>query len=207
MTELYLIDERAPMAGAMERFIPRSDASVMILRDDDMGGIAQGALSRLSEPRFAQAQLRGVTIVAHGNAGYMELGTGLTLRSVEALAPLAARMQRSARHRVRLFGCFVASGAWQHGHGEGSFTSGWGTGGSARDYTSGAGYQMMRRLAQMFTATVIAACDEQFATGTRDQTLVRGVFYEGPVMRVDPSGAFSISDETRVFVDSRLDLY
>lgn len=206
MTELYLIDNRAPMADAFERFIPRSDASVLILPDDTMEGIAQGALSRLSEPRFAQARLRGLTIVAHGNAGYMELGTGLSQHSVDALAPLAARMQRGAQHRVRLFGCYVASGTWRAEHGQGDFSSGWGMAGSTRDYTSGAGYRLMRRLAQMFHASVVAACDEQFATGTRDQSLVRGVVYEGPVMQVDPFGGFTISDETRVYLDSRFDL-
>jgi hypothetical protein len=207
MAELYLIDDRAPMADAWERFVPRADPSLRILQTDEIDGIAAGALSRLSEPRFAHTRLRGLTIIAHGNAGYMELGTGLTLNNVAALAPLAARMQHGARHRVRLFGCFVASGHWQHGHGAGDFTSGWGVAGSWRDFTSGAGYQLMRRIAQMFHATVVAACDEQFATSTRDQSLVRGVIYEGPVMQVDPFGAFTISDETRVYLDSRFDMY
>ncbi|MEO3471493.1 hypothetical protein AAFN86_06455 [Roseomonas sp. CAU 1739] len=59
----------------------------------------------------------------------------------------------------------------------------------------------------MFHATVIAACDEQFATGTRDQSLVHGVVYDGEVMQVDPFGWFTISDETRVPVDSRFNLH
>lgn len=207
MAELYLIDERAPLSDAWERFIPRSDAGLRILETDAIDGIAAGALSRLSEPRFAHARLRGITIIAHGNAGYMELGTGLNLGNVDALAPLAARMQRGAQHRVRLFGCFVASGHWQNGQGAGDFASGWGMAGSRRDFASGSGYRLMRRMAQIFQATVVAACDEQFATSTRDQTLVRGVIYEGPVMRVDPFGAFTVSDETRVYLDSRFDLY
>ncbi|MEO3471494.1 hypothetical protein AAFN86_06460 [Roseomonas sp. CAU 1739] len=76
VAELYLIDERAPMADAWERFIPRTDASVLILRSDAIAAIATGALSRLSEPRFAHAGLRGLTIIAHGNASSMEIGTG-----------------------------------------------------------------------------------------------------------------------------------
>lgn len=207
MAEFYLIDERAPLADAWERFVPRADPSLRILETDEMDGIAAGALSRLSEPRFAHVRLRGITIIAHGNAGYMELGTGLNLGNVEALAPLAARMQRGAQHRVRLFGCFVASGHWQGGNGAGSFVSGYGMAGSLRDFTSGRGYQLMRRMAQIFHATVVAACDEQFASSATAQTLVRGVIYEGPVMRVDPFGAFTVSDDTRVYVDSRFDLY
>lgn len=208
MTELYLIDERAPMGDAMQRFIPRSDATLLILPDDDMATVAQGALTRLAEPQFAHAQIRGLTIMAHGNAGYMQLGTGLTLETADALAPLAGRMQRHARHRIRLFGCYVASGSSIRTHpGRGDFESGWGVPGSARDYFGGAGYQFMRRLAQIFQASVIAACDEQFATGTRDTTLVRGVVYEGQVMQVDPYGAFTISEDGRVCVDSRSDLF
>ena len=93
------------------------------------------------------------------------------------------------------------------GHGAGDFATGWGMAGSARDYTSGSGYQFMRRMAQVFGGSVIAACDEQYATSVRSQTLVRGVVYEGPVMRVDPFGGFTISEEARVLVDSRFDLY
>jgi hypothetical protein len=206
MTELYLIDERAPMAEDWLRYIPRQDPSVLILRDDTMEAIATGALSRLSEPRHASARLRGLTIIAHGNAGYLELGTGLNRHNAGALSPIAARLQRGVQHRVRLFGCFVASGHWQNGHGEGDVASGWGMAGSLRDYTSGSGYLFMRHLAQLFGGTVIAGVDEQFSVSRLTLNLVRGVVYEGPVMRVDPFGGFTLSDEGRVYVDSRFDL-
>jgi hypothetical protein len=204
MPNLYMVDERAPGAETFFRSVRARHAALMVMRTDpitELPSLARQAIA-LKFPR--QEAMSNLLIVAHGSPGFLQLGSGLTAGNADVFVGLRPLLRHAFPSHCSLFGCNVGADEIASNpiteQQEGNWWSGWGNVGSRLSYTGTRGYVLLHRLAMAVQLPVHA--------GTNEQNTLRAIAnfrFEGPVLRVQPSGEFTLADESAVLVDSRFD--
>jgi hypothetical protein len=117
-------------------------------------------------------------LCAHGNSGYLELGTGLDIASQADFTKLHSKKVFTKDAAVEIYGCAVASATWVKQDKDGNWLHGtW--------KVDGIGHKFVKALAATLRVKVRAAVDLQH--GDR---LYR---YENQYITVEPSGHTTVS--------------
>ncbi|HWT10017.1 MAG TPA: hypothetical protein VN329_12700 [Roseomonas sp.] len=193
MANLYVVDEGAPYSEVLMTWLAmRGFPVVHVRRRDDMTTIALEIQRTAARHPATHGRIRTLYLMAHGDAGLLRLGRGLTTANAIELAPVHGCLHGGFLSSVCIYGCNVGSAIAADAHGGGSVETPWETPLHAGNVRAGAGYGLLRALAQTLAVRVSAPVIRQ-NLGPRDyEQLLEGRAYQGPVLTVNPAGHFTI---------------
>jgi hypothetical protein len=167
-------------------FVPyRSSVPVRQFRCSTSDSVA--AIAQRIRSEAGSAQLSDLYLCAHGNSGYMQLGQGLTVSNAYGFNVLHGRFESMGI--IHIHGCGVGSDTSVTGGGSVSAPTcvpGTFGGDQLGRSHAGAGYELLRALANHTGAWVEAALNCQY-----DDPLYT---YEGPTVLVTPGGSFGATE-------------
>ncbi|MBX9595863.1 MAG: hypothetical protein K2X46_15980, partial [Roseomonas sp.] len=89
MPNLYAIDDDAPFAPQLRDFLAlRGSAVVPVHRSDDMVRVAAEIVRTAAAHPALRGRIGQLFLMAHGDAGNLRLGTGLTRETAADLGPV-----------------------------------------------------------------------------------------------------------------------
>lgn len=193
MANLYVVDEGAPHAETLMTWLGMRGLPVVpVARADDMLRVALAIVRTARQHPATHGRIRTLFLMAHGDAGHLRLGTGLTTATAEDLGPVHPCLHGGLLSSVCIYGCNVGSAVAADAHGGGTAFSPWETPSMAGSVRGGAGFALLQALARTLGVRVSAPVIRQ-DLGPRDyEQLLEGRAYQGPVLTVNPTGSFSI---------------
>lgn len=193
MANLYVVDEGAPHAEALMTWLAtRGSPVVQVRRRDDMTAIAFEIQRTAARHPATHGRIRTLFLMAHGDAGVLRLGRGLTAANAIELAPVHPCLHGGLLSSVCIYGCNVGSAVAADAHGGGTVETPWETPLHAGNVRGGAGYGLLRALAQTLAVRVSAPVIRQHLGPREYEHLLEGRAYQGPVLTVTPTGSFTI---------------
>jgi hypothetical protein len=193
MPNLYAIDDNAPYAQMLRDFLAlRGSAVVPVRRTDDLNRVGAEIVRTAASHPALRGKIGQLFLMAHGDAGRLDLGTGLRRGNAWELGQVWNAMHGGLLSSVVVYGCNVASARPATAEGGGTTDSTWQTPLNRGSVTAGEGYGLLYALAQAVGVGASAAVIRQHL-GPRDyERLLQGRGYQGQVMTVTPSGSFTI---------------
>ncbi|WP_198376513.1 hypothetical protein [Neoroseomonas rubea] len=189
MTNLFIVDRRAPQSSRMLDFIAIRGLRGMAAEQGEM--ILEIALRARSAA--GDSPISTLTLVAHGAPGALQMGLGLNEHTAHDFSPLRSRMRGGPLSSVRCFACTAAANAgadkWNK---DGTLESGWGTTGSRTSITTGRGYRLLMALARALGCEARGPVLTQYLSAEGYQRMLDGEAFRGPVLVVAPDGGFRI---------------
>ena len=185
---IYAVDDRYPSGWrvAQTRWLIRVTAVMTIQQ------IVAEIKSRVTTAGGGYNSIRTIILAGHGNAGYVQLGTGLTIAEVPHFTHLRNFMTPTpAENGIEIHGCGVASASSILGNGS-TITNPICVSGMYEypevrpgvRVVRGAGYALLAALANTVGRNVTAGLNCQYADANWA--------FEGPTITVAPSGSSSV---------------